>query len=52
MLGFKCFFATANLIAGVELMHMICKGRFVIDGGASISFADRFIALALQFRRA
>jgi len=46
MLGFKSFRAAANVLAGVELMHMIRKGQFVIDGTAPMSFADQFYALA------
>jgi len=32
MLGFKSFRAASNVLAGIELMHMIRKGRFAIDG--------------------
>lgn len=46
MLGFKSFRAAANVLAGVELMHMIRKGQFVIEGAATMSFADQFYALA------
>jgi transposase-like protein len=52
MLGFKSFRAAANVLAGAELMHMIRKGQFVIDGTASMSFADQFYALARQVRAA
>jgi transposase-like protein len=34
MLGFKSFRAAGNVLAGIELMHMIRKGQFVIDGAA------------------
>jgi putative transposase len=51
-LGFKSFRAAANVLAGVELMHMIRKGQFVIDGAAAMSFADHFYALARQVRPA
>jgi transposase-like protein len=50
MLGFKSFRAAANVLAGVELMHMIRKGQFAIDGVAHTSFADQFYALARQIR--
>lgn len=33
------------MLTGVELMHMIRKGQFAIDGIA-ISVADQFCALA------
>jgi putative transposase len=52
MLSFKSFRAAANVLAGVELMHMIRKGQFVIDGAASMPFADQFYALARQVRLA
>jgi putative transposase len=52
MLSLKSFRAAANVSAGVELMHMIRKGQFVIDAAASMSFADQFYALARQVRPA
>jgi transposase-like protein len=52
MLGFKSFRAATNVLAGVELMHMIRKGQFVIDGATVMSFADQFYALAGQIRPA
>jgi len=50
MLGFKSFRSAGNVLAGIELMHMIRKGQFVIDGAAAMSFADQFYALARQIR--
>jgi transposase-like protein len=50
MLGFKSFRSASNVLAGVELMHMIRKGQFAINGAAVTSFADRFYALAGQVR--
>ena len=50
MLGFKSFRAAGNVIAGVELMHMIRKGQFTSSGAAAMSPADRFYALAGQIR--
>jgi len=50
MLGFKSFRAAANVLAGIELMHMIRKGQFRIEGVAPTSFADQFYALAGQIR--
>ena len=32
--------------AGIELIHMIRKGQFVIDGVDALSFAEQFFALA------
>jgi len=46
MLGFKSFRAASNVLAGVELMHMIRKGQFAINGAATMSVADQFYALA------
>jgi putative transposase len=50
MLGFKSFRSAGNVLAGVELMHMIWKGQFAIDGATVTSFADQFYALAGQVR--
>jgi hypothetical protein len=49
MLGSKLFRATVNVLAGVELMHLIRKGQFAIDG-AGTSVADQFNALTGPFR--
>lgn len=51
MLGFKSFRAARAILAGIELMHMIRKGQFLlkVDG---MSFADQFYTLAGQFRLA
>lgn len=46
MLGFKSFRAASNVLTGIELMHMIRKGQFAIDGAATMSVADQFYALA------
>lgn len=45
MLGFKAFQSAKGVIAGIELMHMICKGQ-LINGCGKASFADQFYALA------
>ena len=50
MLNFKSFRSAACVLAGIELMHMIRKDQFVIDGAETMSFADRFYALAGQVR--
>ena len=52
MLGFKSFHAAKNVLAGIELMHMIRKGRLNIEGVKEMSFADQFYALAGQIRPA
>jgi len=52
MMGFKSFRSAKNILAGIELMHMIRKGQLMIEGGDGMSFADQFYALAGQFRPA
>jgi putative transposase len=49
MLGFKPFRAACAILAGIELMHMIRKGQFMLKD-EDTSFADRFYALAGQLR--
>jgi putative transposase len=51
MRGFKSFRAACAILAGIELMHMIRKGQFMLTG-EGMSFADQFYALAGQFRLA
>jgi putative transposase len=46
MLNFKSFRAASSVIAGIELVHMIRKGQFTIDGADPMSFADQFSILA------
>jgi len=46
MLNFKSFHAAGSVLAGIELIHMISKGQFAINGTATMSFADQFSALA------
>ena len=50
MLNFKSFRAAGSVLAGVELMHMIRKGHFAIDGADTMSFAHQFYALAGMIR--
>ena len=52
MLGFKSFRPARNILAGIELMHMIRKGQCAIEGAITLSFADQFYALAGQVRPA
>ena len=52
MLGFKSFRAALNVLAGIELMHMIRKGQLKLEGSESMSFANQFYALAGLFRPA
>ena len=50
MLNFKSFRSAGSLLAGIELIHMIRKGQFDIDGADAMSFADQFYALAGMVR--
>ena len=50
MLNFKSFRAAKCVLAGIELMHMIRKGQFLLQGCIKLSFADQFYALAGQIR--
>ena len=45
MLGFKSFQSAKNILAGIELMHMIRKGQ-MMEGADKMSFAEQFYALA------
>jgi putative transposase len=49
-LNFKSFQAAKSVLAGIELMHMIRKGQFMMEGCNEMSFADQFYALAGQIR--
>ena len=50
MLNFKSFRAAKCVLAGIELMHMIRKGQFLLEGFIKLSFAEQFYALAGQIR--
>ena len=50
MLDFKSVRSAANVLAGVELMHMIRKDQFAAGGVTIMSFADQFYFLAGQVR--
>ena len=50
MLNFKSFRSAGSVLAGIELMHMIRKGQFAIDGADAMSFAGQFSALAGMVR--
>ena len=52
MLGFKSFRATAKVLAGIELMHMIRKGQMVLKGGEGMSYTNQFYVLAGKIRPA
>ncbi|WP_017879646.1 IS6 family transposase [Janthinobacterium sp. CG3] len=46
MLNFKSFRSAGSVLAGIELMHMIRKGQFEIDGADAMSLAEQFFTLA------
>lgn len=48
MMGFKSFYSAARLIAGIELMHMIKKGKLCCSTGLVVSDADHFYSLATR----
>ena len=50
MLNFKSFQAAKNVLAGIELMHMIRKGQLLLQWGVELSSAAQFYALAEQIR--
>ena len=50
MLNFKSFRSASSVLAGIELIHMIRKGQFAIDGIDAMSFADQFSVLAGMVR--
>ncbi len=35
-----------NILAGIDLMHIIRKGQMMMEGAAKMSFAEQFYALA------
>ncbi|WP_258195687.1 IS6 family transposase [Nitrosomonas ureae] len=45
-LGFKSFQSAKNILAVIELMHMIRKGQMMMEGADKMSFAEQFYALA------
>ncbi|MDO8767628.1 MAG: IS6 family transposase [Burkholderiaceae bacterium] len=50
MLDFKSFRFARNVLAGIELMHMIRKGQLMMKGRNEGSFADQFYVLAGKIR--
>ena len=46
MLNFKSFHSARNVLAGIEIMHMIRKGQMMMEGVNKMSFAEQFYALA------
>lgn len=52
MLGFKSFRSAQAVLADIELMHMIRKGQYMMEGCDGMTFADQFYTLAGQVRPA
>jgi hypothetical protein len=46
MLNFKSFHVAYSVLADIELIHIIRKGQFTIDGADPMSFAEQFSTLA------
>ena len=46
MLGFNSFRSARNILAGIELMHMIRNGHLLMEGVDTMSFADQYYAMA------
>ncbi len=46
ILRFKSCQSAKNILAGIELMHMIRKGQMMMEGTDKMSFAEKFYALA------
>jgi hypothetical protein len=46
MRGFKSFGSAAQVIVGIETMHMVQKGQLGCPGGLALSQADYFYRLA------
>ena len=46
ILGFKSFQSAKNILASIELMHMIRKGQMMMKEVDKMSFAEQFYALA------
>ena len=42
MLGFKSFRAASAVLAGIELMHMICKGQLSAEKGKNYRLLNSF----------
>ena len=50
MLNFKSFRAARCVLAGIELMHMICKDQCMVKDGYVMLFTDQFNALTGKIR--
>ena len=52
MLNFKSFRSAAGVLAGIELMHMIRKDKFAIDGVHTMFVRRPILCVAGQVRPA
>lgn len=52
MLGFKSFRSASNVLADIELIHLIRKGEFATNGAVVRLSVDQFYALAGEIRLA
>jgi hypothetical protein len=52
MHNFLPFRSARNLLVGIDLMHMVRKGRLMREGPDAISLADQFDASAEDIRAA
>jgi transposase-like protein len=50
MLDFKSLRFAQAVLTGIELMHMIGKGQFIVESCDGVLFANQFSALAELFR--
>jgi transposase-like protein len=50
MLNFKSFRSAGSVIAGIELMHMISKDQFALNGANAVPVAYQIYILAGQVR--
>lgn len=46
MLGFKSFRTASEVLADIELMHMIKKGQLRAEKGKELSFVEQFYSSA------
>lgn len=50
MLNFKSFRSASSVLAAIEVVNMIRKGQFAVDGADAMSLIDQFSALAGMVR--
>ena len=46
MLGLNSFRSARNILAGIELMHIIRNGQLLMEGIDTMFFADQYYAMA------